>query len=45
MLWVLFAFGSAFFASFSAKLAMIGFEHIFYPLATAIRTEVVMTFS
>ena len=42
MLWVLFAFGSAFFAGITAVLAKIGIEHINSTLATAIRTVVVL---
>ena len=45
MLWVLFAFGSAFFAGITAVLAKIGIEHINSTLATAIRTVVVLAFS
>lgn len=45
MLWILFAFGSAFFAGITAVLAKIGIEHINSTLATAIRTVVVLAFS
>ena len=45
MLWVLFAFGSAFFAGITAVLAKIGIEHINSTLATAVRTVVVLAFS
>lgn len=45
MLWLLFAFGSAFFAGITAALAKIGIEHINSTLATAIRTIVVLAFS
>ena len=42
MLWVLFAFGSAFFAGVTAILAKIGMEHVNSTLATALRTIVVL---
>lgn len=45
MLWILFAFGSAFFAGITAILAKIGIEHINSTLATAVRTVVVLAFS
>ena len=45
MLWILFAFGSAFFAGVTAVLAKIGIEHISSTLATAVRTIVVLGFS
>ncbi len=45
MLWILFAFGSAFFAGITAVLAKIGIEHINSTLATAVRTVVVLAFS
>lgn len=45
MLWVLFAFGSAFFAGVTAILAKIGMEHVNSTLATALRTIVVLGFS
>ncbi len=45
MLWILFAFGSAFFAGITAVLAKIGIEHINATLATAVRTVVVLAFS
>ena len=45
MLWILFAFGSAFFAGITAVLAKIGIERINSTLATAVRTVVVLAFS
>ncbi len=45
MLWLLFAFGSAFFAGITAVLAKIGIQQIPSTLATAIRTVVVLVFS
>ena len=45
MLWIFFAFGSAFFAGITAVLAKIGIEHINSTLATAVRTVVVLAFS
>lgn len=42
MLWILFAFGSAFFAGITAVLAKIGIERINSTLATAVRTVVVL---
>lgn len=45
MLWLLFAFGSAFFAGITAVLAKIGMEKIDSTLATALRTIVVLAFS
>ena len=45
MLWILFAFGSAFFAGITAVLAKIVIEHINSTLATAVRTVVVLAFS
>lgn len=45
MLWILFAFGSAFFAGITAVLAKTGIEHINSTLATAVRTVVVLAFS
>ena len=45
MLWILFAFGSAFFAGITAVLAKIGIEHINSTLATAVRTVVVLAFA
>ena len=45
MLWLLFAFGSAFFAGITAVLAKIGMEKIDSTLATALRTIVVVAFS
>lgn len=45
MLWLLFAFGSAFFAGITAILAKIGLQNVNSTLATAIRTVVVLIFS
>ena len=45
MLWLLFAFGSAFFAGITAILAKIGIQNVNSTLATAIRTIVVLFFS
>ena len=45
MLWLLFAFGSAFFAGVTAVLAKIGIEKANSTLATALRTIVVLVFS
>lgn len=45
MLWLLFAFGSAFFAGITAVLAKIGMEKVDSTLATALRTIVVLAFS
>ena len=45
MLWLLFAFGSAFFAGITAVLAKIGIEKVNSTLATALRTMVVLAFS
>lgn len=45
MLWILFAFGSAFFAGITAVLAKIGIERVNSTLATALRTIVVLVFS
>lgn len=45
MLWLLFAFGSAFFAGITAILAKIGIQNVNSTLATAIRTVVVLIFS
>ena len=45
MLWLFFAFGSAFFAGITAVLAKIGIQNVNSTLATAIRTVVVLTFS
>lgn len=44
-MWILFAFGSAFFAGLTAILAKIGIRHTDSNLATAIRTVVVLLFS
>ncbi len=45
MLWLLFAFGSAFFAGITAVLAKIGIQNVNSTLATAVRTVVVLAFS
>ena len=45
MLWVTFAFGSAFFASITAILAKIGIRDVDSTLATALRTVVILLFS
>ena len=45
MLWLLFAFGSAFFAGITAVLAKIGIEKVNSTLATALRTIIVLAFS
>lgn len=44
-MWILYAFGSAFFAGLTAILAKIGIHHTDSNLATAIRTVVVLLFS
>lgn len=44
-MWILYAFGSAFFAGFTAVLAKCGIEHTNSHLATALRTIVVLVFS
>jgi transporter family protein len=44
-MWVLFAFGSAFFAGITAILAKIGIKNTDSNLATAIRTIVILIFS
>ncbi len=44
-MWILFAFGSAFFAGITAVLAKIGMEEVNSTLATALRTVVVLLFS
>lgn len=44
-MWILFAFGSAFFAGITAILAKIGIERVPSNLATALRTIVVLAFS
>ncbi|MDD3223981.1 MAG: EamA family transporter [Clostridium sp.] len=44
-MWVLFAFGSAFFAGITAILAKIGIKNTDSNLATAIRTVVILIFS
>ena len=44
-MWVLYAFGSAFFAGITAILAKIGIKNIDSNLATAIRTIVILIFS
>ena len=45
MSWLLYAFGSAFFAGITAILAKIGIEDVDSTLATALRTVVVLIFS
>ena len=45
MLWLFFAFGSAFFAGITAVLAKIGIQNVNSTLATAVRTVVVLAFS
>ncbi|MDD7434373.1 MAG: EamA family transporter [Peptoniphilaceae bacterium] len=45
MFWILYAFGSAFFAGVTAILSKIGLNQIPSTLATAIRTGVVLIFS
>ena len=45
MLWLLFAFGSTFFAGVTAVLAKIGIGKVNSSLATALRTIVVLVFS
>ncbi|MBN2932852.1 MAG: EamA family transporter [Catenibacterium mitsuokai] len=44
-MWILYAFGSAFFAGLTAVLAKCGIEHTNSHLATALRTIVVLVFS
>ena len=44
-MWILFAFGSAFFAGMTAILAKIGIKNVDSNLATAIRTIVILIFS
>lgn len=45
MTWLIFAFGSAFFAGMTAILAKIGVRNVTSTLATALRTIVVLAFS
>ena len=45
MMWIFFAYGSAFFAGITAVLAKIGMEHINSTVATALRTVIVLVFS
>lgn len=45
MLWIAFAFGSAFFAGITAILAKIGIRDVDSTLATALRTIVILLFS
>lgn len=45
MMWIFFAFGSAFFAGITAILAKIGVKNVNSNLATAIRTAVILIFS
>jgi transporter family protein len=44
-MWILFAFGSAFFAGITAVLAKIGIKHTNSNIATAVRTIVVLAFA
>lgn len=44
-MWILFAFGSAFFAGLTSVLAKCGIEHTNSHLATALRTIIVLIFS
>lgn len=44
-MWVLFAFGSAFFAGITVILAKIGIKNTDSNLATAVRTIVILIFS
>ena len=44
-MWILYAFGSAFFAGITAILAKIGIKNTDSNLATAIRTIVILIFS
>ena len=44
-MWILYAFGSAFFAGITAILAKIGIKNTDSNLATAIRTIVILCFS
>ena len=44
-MWILYAFGSAFFAGLTAVLAKCGIEHTNSHLATALRTIIVLIFS
>lgn len=44
-MWILYAFGSAFFAGITAILAKIGIKNVNSNLATAIRTIVILIFS
>ena len=44
-MWILYAFGSAFFAGLTAILAKIGIKKTDSTLATAIRTVVVLLFT
>ena len=44
-MWLLFAFGSAFFAGVTAILAKCGIKNIDSNVATAVRTVVVLLFS
>lgn len=44
-MWILYAFGSAFFAGITAILAKIGIKNVDSNLATAIRTIVILIFS
>lgn len=44
-MWILFAFGSAFFAGMTAVLAKVGLQKVDSDLATALRTVIVLLFS
>lgn len=44
-MWILFAFGSAFFAGITAVLAKCGIKDVDSDAATAVRTVVVLVFS
>lgn len=45
LMWIIHAFGSAFFAGVTAILAKIGIKNIDSNLATALRTVVILMFS
>ena len=45
VMWLLFAFASAFFAGVTAVLAKIGMQNINSTVATALRTVIVLAFS
>ena len=44
-MWIIFAFGSAFFAGVTAILAKVGIKNVNSNVATAIRTVVILAFS